>query len=153
MSASAILVPLAISVIASAITPSKARKQIAAAQQQQERICLETEFNNADLLLKTLQEHGVPVIQEAEDCFVTHLDDATIVYRRLSTDGPFVMDIGDLGDIQCLMDELDNIENEYNGNVQTYTYERVMNNLPEDMVVENEEVLEDNSIVITLTVG
>ena len=153
MSASAILVPLAISMIASAITPSKAKKQLAAAQQQQTGICLETSFNDTDLLLKTLQEHGVPVVQEAEDRFVTQLDDATIVYRRLSADGPFVMDIGDLGDIACLMDELDCIENEYNGNVQTYTYERVMNNLPEDMVVESEEVMEDNSIMITLTVG
>ena len=114
MSASAILVPLAISMIASAITPSKAKKQLAAAQQQQTGICLETEFNDADLLFKTLQEHGVPVIQEAEDRFVTHLDDATIVYRRLSADGPFVMDIGELGDIACLMDELESIENEYN---------------------------------------
>lgn len=76
-----------------------------------------------------------------------------IVFRRLSADGPFVMDIGEVGDIQCLIDELDSIETEYNGNVQTYTYERVMNNLPEDMVVESEEVLEDNSIVLTLTVG
>ena len=153
MSASAILVPLAISLIASAITPSKARKQIAAAQQQQQRICLETPFNDADLLLKTLQEHGVPITQEAEDRFVTQLDNTTIVYRRLAEGSPFVMDIGEVGDIPCLMDELDCIENEYNGNVQTYTYERVMNNLPEGMVVESEEVMEDNSIMLTLTVG
>ena len=153
MSASAILLPMAISMIAAALPPTKAKTQLAEAQQQQGTVCLETSFNDADLLLKTLQEHGVPVVQEAEDRFVTQLDDATIVYRRLSADGPFVMDIGEVGDIQCLIDELDCIETEYNGNVQTYTYERVMNNLPEDMVVENEEVLEDNSIVLTLTVG
>ena len=152
MSASAILLPMAISMIAAALTPSKAKKQLAEAQQQQGTVCLETNFNDASLLQKTLQEHGVPVVQEAEECFVTQLDDAMIVFRRASADGPFVMDIGEVGDIQCLIDELDCIETEYNGNVQTYTYERVMNNLPEDMMVESEEVLEDNSIVLTLTV-
>ena len=144
---------MAISMIAAALTPTKARKQLAEAQQQQGTVCLETSYNDASLLLKTLQEHGVPVVQEAEDCFVTQLEDAMIVFRRQSADGPFVMDIGEVGDIQCLIDELDCLETEYNGNVQTYTYERVMKNLPEDMVLESEEVLEDNSIVLTLTVG
>ena len=151
MSASAILVPMAISMIAAAITPTKAKKQLAEAQQEHKPVCFETNFNDANLLLQTLQEHGLQVTVEG-DCFVTQFDDARIVYRRLSEDGPFVMDIGEVGDAQCLIDELDSIEKEYNGNVQTYTYQRLMNNLPNGMVVESEQMMEDNSILLTLTV-
>ena len=65
---------------------------------------------------------------------------------------PFVMEISNISDVQCLIDEIDEIEHEYNGNVQQYTYERVVNNLPKGMAVSNEEVLEDDSILITLNV-
>ncbi len=142
---------MAISIIAAAITPAKAKKQLAEAQQEHKPVCFETSFNDANLLLQTLQEHGLQVTVEG-DCFVTQFDDARIVYRRLSEDGPFVMDIGEVGDAQCLIDELDSIEKEYNGNVQTYTYQRLMNNLPNGMVVESEQMMEDNSILLTLTV-
>ncbi|MBR6979522.1 MAG: hypothetical protein IKH88_06785 [Prevotella sp.] len=152
MSASAILIPMAISLIAAAVTPGKAKKQLAEAQQEHKSVCFETNFTDADLLLQTLQEHGLHVMVEG-DCFVTQFDDARIVYRRQSEDGPFVMDIGEVGDVQCLINELDTIEKEYNGNVQTYTYQRLMKNLPDGMVVENEQMMDDNSILLTLTVG
>ena len=52
-------------------------------------------------------------------------------------------------DVLC---NVEMIEKEYQSNVQTYTYERVLNNLPENMSIDNETVLEDDSILITLTV-
>ncbi|MBQ9960497.1 MAG: hypothetical protein IJP00_01170 [Firmicutes bacterium] len=35
--------------------------------------------------------------------------------------------------------------------LQEYTYSRIMNNLTENMAVESEEVLEDESILLTIT--
>ena len=139
MSLSAILVPIAISLIASAATPpAQLRKQ---------------RFNDTDLLLKTLHEHGLPAMMQADGSIATQLGQGSITYARASADGPFIMEVSEVGDIQCLIDELDCIENEYNGNVQTYTYERIMSHMPPDMTVESEEVMDDNSIVITLNVG
>ena len=35
--------------------------------------------------------------------------------------------------------------------LQEYTYSRIMNNLTENMAVESEEVLDDESILLTIT--
>ena len=113
---------------------------------------METRFNNQDMLLKTLEEHGIPVEVTADGRIFTPLGDGRIVYSRPSADSPFVMEISEIGDIQCLIDELIALEEEYNGNVQSYTYDRVVNQLPEGMSIESEEVTDDNTIVLTLTV-
>ena len=49
--------------------------------------------------------------------------------------------------------ELNDIDVEYDANVQSYTYEHVIENLPDNMSVEDEQVLEDNSILLTIAVG
>lgn len=152
MSFSAILVPLAISVAVSALTPPQARKKLANAPKNNNSVKLETRFNNQDMLLKTLEEHGIPVEVTADGRIFTPLGDGRIVYSRPSADSPFVMEISEIGDIQCLIDELIALEEEYNGNVQSYTYDRVVNQLPEGMSIESEEVTDDNTIVLTLTV-
>ena len=98
------------------------------------------------------EEHGIPVEVTADGRIFTPLGDGRIVYSRPSADSPFVMEISEIGDIQCLIDELIALEEEYNGNVQSYTYDRVVNQLPEGMSIESEEVTDDNTIVLTLTV-
>ena len=52
-----------------------------------------------------------------------------------------------------LLDSVDELENEYGRNVQTFTYNKVMTSLYEHgMTVDQEEVLEDDSILLTLNV-
>ena len=62
------------------------------------------------------------------------------------------MTIKNTKDKDALIKELKEIEHVYNGNVQEYTYKRILNKLPEGMEIENEEVLEDDTILITLSV-
>ena len=114
---------------------------------------LETKFCDASLLMKTLQEHGIHVAQPDADHIVTEFDEAVITYSRAGEGAPFMMEVRAIGDIECLLSELDAIEIEYKGNVQSYVYDRVTSHLPESMSVESEEVLEDDSIVITVNVG
>ena len=151
MSLTALLVPFAISLVATAVSPSVARKRLADSQASGVAH-IETRFNDADMLMKTLQEHGIPTVEQPDGSIVAELPEGRIVYVRASADEPFVMEVSHVGDIQCLINELGCIENEYNGNVQTYTYERVISRLPKNMVVESEEVMDDNSILLTLTV-
>ncbi len=52
-----------------------------------------------------------------------------------------------------MKNELEELNEEYGLNVQSYTYEHVKDNLEEGMSIESEEVLEDNTIVLTINVN
>ncbi len=153
MSLTAIFVPIALSIIASSVESlSETKKKVAAASQHNGRVTIKTRFNDAEMLRRTLLEHGVNTRTTSQNSIVSFFPTGQITYSRPSVGMPFVMEISNITDVQCLINEIDEIEHEYNGNVQQYTYERVMNNLPKGMAVDNEEVLEDDSIVITLNV-
>ena len=153
MSLTAIFVPIALSLIAtSAGSLSETKKKVAAAPKNNGRVTIKTRFNDAGMLRKTLLEHGVNTKIVSPNSIVSLFPTGQITYSRPSVGMPFVMDISNITDVQCLIDEIDEIEHEYNGNVQQYTYERVINSLPKGMAVGNEEVLEDDSILITLNV-
>ena len=153
MSASVLLAPLVVSLILTAAESiEEINKKIELAPKNDGTARITTRFNDKDLLKKTLVEHGVNVVEESENRLVAEFNDGRICYERASVNEPFVLMVSEIGDTQCMIDELTAIETEYNSNVQSYTYDRVMQNLPEDMHFESEEVLEDDSIVITLTV-
>ena len=153
MSLTAIFVPIALSIIASSVESlSETKKKVATASMNQGKAAIKTRFNDSELLRKTLLEHGVNTRKVSQNHIVSLFPTGQITYIRSSEDMPFVMEISNITDVQCLIDELDEIEKEYNGNVQQYTYDRVMNNLPNGMAVENEEVLDDDSILITLSI-
>ena len=153
MSLTAIFVPIALSIIATSTgSLSETKKKVAAAPKNNGRVTIKTRFNDAGMLRRTLLEHGVNTRTISQNSIVSLFSTGQITYSRPSVDMPFVMEISNITDVQCLINEIDEIEHEYNGNVQQYTYERVMNNLPKGMTVGNEEVLEDDSILITLNV-
>ena len=153
MSLTAIFVPIALSIIASSVESlSETKKKVAAAPKNNGRVTIKTRFNDAGMLRKTLLEHGVNTKIVSSNSILSLFPTGQITYSRPSAGMPFVMEISNITDVQCLINEIDEIEHEYNGNIQQYTYERVMNNLPKGMAVDNEEVLEDDSILITLNV-
>ena len=151
MSLSAILIPLAVSILVTAADSKKTiRKKCSQSNTSQEPIL--SRFNDSSLLQKTLEEHGISVGKVSDNYLTASFLGGQIAYYRQSADEPFCIDLKEIDCLDDLLNELDQIDTEYDNNVQTYTYERVMKNLPEGMLVESEEVLDDNSIVITLTV-
>ena len=153
MSLTAIFVPIALSIIASSVESlPETKKKVAKVPTNQGKATIKTRFNDSEILRRTLLEHGVNTREVSPNHIVSLFPTGQITYIRSSEGMPFVMEISNITDVQCLIDELDEIEKEYNGNVQQYTYDRVMNNLPKGMVVENEKVLDDDSILITLSV-
>lgn len=154
MSVSVIFAPLVISMILTAAESiEEMRNKVSSVSQDEDVASIATRFNDAGLLKKTLEEHGINVMVESENRIVAEFSEGLICYERASANEPFMLTVSDIGDTQCLIDELTAIETEYGCNVQSYTYDRVMQNLPENMQVENEEVMEDDSIVITLSVN
>ena len=113
---------------------------------------LATNYTDCNLLVTTLEEHGIEVEKISENCVYAIFKEGKIVYERESEELPFELRLTDISDVEALVCNLQMIESEYRENVQSYSYNRVMNNLPENMSVDSEMVMEDNSIVITLNV-
>ena len=113
---------------------------------------IQTCFADADLLVKTLREHGLTVRSLSETEFTVETEAGILHYFRRPDSETFWMDASGVRDIQALLDSLDSLENEYGRNVQKFTYDRVLRGLTEHgMAVGREEILEDDSILLTLT--
>ena len=61
----------------------------------------------------------------------------------------------DLKDPQKVLEDMEELDEEYMENVQTFTYNGLKERLKgrTDLELESEEVLEDNTILLTLTVN
>lgn len=148
MACGLILIPLSIGIISSLDEHYKLKDMLS----RGENLNVITRFNDSDLLLKTLKEYGLNPKRTSSNCFSVKFADGNIIYNRSSANVPISMTVRNIQDKDRLIKELFDIEQDYNGNVQEYTYKRVLNNLPEGMSIEHEEVLEDDSILITLNV-
>jgi hypothetical protein len=148
MACGLILIPLSIGIITTVDEHYKLKEMLS----KGESLMMATRFNDSELLLKTLKDYGLTPKKTTSNCFAVKFADGDIIYNRPSANETFSMTVRNIRDKEKLIKDLFDIEQEYNGNVQEYTYQRVLNNLPEGMAIENEEVLEDDSILITLSV-
>lgn len=111
-----------------------------------------TRFNSTDLLVKTLKEHGLET-QAHNERIIVNCSEGQIVYDKTGVDGSYEMNLSRIRDIDKLYNDIACIEQEYDANVQSYTYEHIMQSMPDNMTVESEEVLEDDSILLTIAVN
>ena len=146
-----LLVPLAIAIMATA-EASKDEIKKTCKQPEKSRTPIPSRYNNNRMLKKTLEEHGAKVEEMSENHIKASFAEGSLSYVRNTPDEAFGILFDAINCIDQFLDELDQIDLEYDNNVQTYTYEHLMENLPDNMQVESEEVLDDNSIVITLNV-
>lgn len=152
MSASFILLPLAVAIITSSM---EGISHIVDSCQRVSGRCsdkIETRFNSEDLLKKTLSEHGAKFQSDSSDRITADFSTGKILYERKDSMSPYTMQVFDVEDVDCLIDSINAIDEEYGCNAQSYTYHKMMQNLPENMQLESDEVLDDGSILITLTV-
>ena len=114
---------------------------------------LQTGFADGQLLLTTLNEHGLNAVQKGEDHIVVLTDQGELHYERAAEGEPYVLNVRNVQNVKELMRELKVFEEEYGRNVQAYTYSRIMESLTEHgLVLQEEEVTEDDTIVLTLNV-
>ena len=112
----------------------------------------ETPFMDKNILKKTLEEHGVRNIIEWENGMSGEVENYKLNFEKPETDKPYNLRIS------CL--EQDNAEekagdlsNEYALNVQEDAYLHIIDKLKENnMQIEEEEVMEDNTIVLTVNI-
>ncbi len=155
MSMTLTLIPLAIAINASLAASSVAAIGLFSAKNSggcEDLPPVETVFTDADILLKTLREHGLTVKPTSSGEYTVETEAGILHYFRTAPDAPFSLEVTKVKDLQELLDSLDSLENEYGRNVQKFTYDKVMNSLAEHgMAVESERVLEDDSILLTLS--
>ena len=112
-----------------------------------------TIFNNRELLLSTLSEHGLQFNKVSENEFVVSTENGKLRYFRTEEDTPFYLEASEIKNIDELLASLDQLEKEYGRNVQAFTYRRVMDSLEEHgMSVVTEEILEDDSVLLRLQI-
>ncbi len=152
MSLTLTLIPLAIAINASVAASFTAAVGIAAIDGGCDTLpAVKTMFTDPGMLVKTLREHGLEVNQVSENEFVIQAPSGILHYFRQSADSPFLLEVKKVKNLQELLDSLDSLENEYGRNVQKFTYDKVMASLEEHgMSIESEEILEDDSILLTL---
>ncbi len=112
-----------------------------------------TGFTDRELLVKTLLEHGMKVAEADDDHLVVMTDEGEIHYSREDSKAPFMMSIKGIRDMDRLIADLKEFEEEYGRNVQAYTYHKILQAMEEHgLSLKEEEVLEDDSILLTLRI-
>ena len=113
----------------------------------------ETAFMDKDILIKTLEEHGVRSISEDEFGRICGaVDNYTLTFEKLEADKPYFLKISCL-ETDNAEEKLNDLNSEYALNVQEEAYLNIIDKLKENnMQIENEEVTDDNTIVLTVNI-
>ena len=111
-----------------------------------------TNFRDERLLVDTLEDHGLRPSVQANGEVVCTVEQLVLRFRP-AEEGPFSVEVENAPDLQQVFQFLSTLDEDYRRGVQAEAYEKLMGRVEEkNLVVESEEVLEDNSIVITLNV-
>lgn len=111
----------------------------------------ETAFMDKELLLKTLEEHGIKGIQEDEFGKISgSIDNYTLNFEKMESDKPYFLRIS-CTDKENPEEKIEDLSSEYALNVQEEAYLNIVDKLKaNNMEIEDEEVLDDNTIVLTV---
>lgn len=116
----------------------------------QQMICSEykTIFKDEKLLIKTLSEHNVENIVSQNGKIYGNLDALQFEFEK-DTDGIYKMHITHKKDEDLSV--VNDLNDEYQLNVQEQSYINIKQNLEkQNLKIDSEEVLEDNSIMLTV---
>lgn len=110
----------------------------------------DTPFTDKSILLKTLDEHGFINIHEEYGKIYAKYQNYYLQFERNQETEPYRVSINCL-EKDSAEEKLDDLNTEYSMNVQEESYLSIIEKLKENnMEIESEEVLDDNSIVLTV---
>ena len=105
------------------------------------------------MLLNTLIEHGAEEIAEDGDTVSCKLYDMEMVYKKLDGSNGYTLEITRVTDKNECENVINDLNEEYGMNIQEMTYNKIKERLAqENLRLESEAVMEDNSIVLTIEV-
>ena len=111
-----------------------------------------TNFRDGELLFRTLKEFGANPVRQGET-IQCKVEDTTLIFRQYRN-APFHVEIQNAPDLRKVFEYLSDVDEDYKRCLQSVVYEKLKRRAAEkNLTVESEEVLEDNSIVLTLGIG
>ena len=111
---------------------------------------LETPFMDKNILLKTLEEHGVKNIKDEFNKIQGEYDSYSFSFEKNEIDKPYYLTIKYL-EKDNFEEKINDLNSEYALNVQEDAYLGIVEKLKENnLEIEEEEVLDDNTIVLTV---
>lgn len=112
-----------------------------------------TNYTDKGILLNTLTEHGATELVENGDEVSCKLFGMEMVYYKKDSNGGYVLDITQVSNKGECEDVINDLNEEYGLNIQEMTYNKIKERLEqENMRLESESVMDDNSIVLTIDV-
>lgn len=110
---------------------------------------LKTIIMDKDTLLKTLEEHGATNIIESCGDISCECDSFHLDFSK-ELNGPYMLNISYKKE-DGLSELIADLSNEYSTNAQELSYERIKERLEiQNLKIEEEEVYDDNTIVLTV---
>jgi len=111
-----------------------------------------TNYTDKGILLNTLYEHGASEITENGEEITCKLFNMEMKYYKGET-GAYALDITQISNKSECEDVINDLNEEYGLNIQEITYNKIKERLQqENLHLESETVLDDNSIVLTIDI-
>ena len=111
-----------------------------------------TNFRDGELLFRTLKEFGANPVRQG-DAIQCRVGESTLIFRR-HQDAPFHVEIQNAPDLRRIFEYLSDVDEDYRRCLQSIVYEKLKKRAAaKNLTIESEEVLDDNSIVVTLGIG
>lgn len=112
-----------------------------------------TNYTDKGILLNTLTEHGATELVENGDEVSCKLFGMEMVYYKKDSNGGYILDITQVSNKGECEDIINDLNEEYGLNIQEMTYNKIKERLEqENMRLESESVMDDNSIVLTIDI-
>ncbi|GAC1464564.1 MAG: hypothetical protein PVSMB7_07770 [Chloroflexota bacterium] len=111
-----------------------------------------TNFRDKALLLQALRDYGVNASENPNGEITCMLGSSTIHFCP-AMDGPYSVEVDASPDLPHIYQQLAALDDDYKRSVQAMVYDKLKRRIHEkNMAIESEQVMEDNSILLTLTV-
>ena len=115
----------------------------------------ETPFLDNELLVRTLEEYGIKIVKNEENCVTGEIERVKMNFVREDKSQPYKMSMKFPSDCDKMQEEIaQNLYEEYGSNTQEETYIKIKEKIENtNMYIEDEEILDDDSIVLTININ
>ncbi len=135
----------------------QAAKSLTTAQTKQ---AYPTNFKDREVLLKTLLDFGIQINRSSSPenqfnpCEIDCIVGGSRLLFKQEGESPFYVEIENSPNIREIYLQLSMLDEEYKKSLQSLTYEKIKNRAAaRQLEIESEEILEDQSIMITLNIN
>ncbi len=110
----------------------------------------ETTILDRDVLIKTLKEHGASQVKVNSNTITCICEEFRLIFEKTESDKPYLMQIAYTSD-KNLNEFVENIAAEYTANAQEISYNKIKERLADkNLQIDEEEIYDDNTIVLTV---